>query len=187
MGSRVKRSCADCVILFTVVHSNVTYRPAINQMWCDNKHFCVPQPPHTWYLITGWSGLHHIWDQTSESYRGPVALRKFGVIGSGVIALVVSGLCHRRVPEQKGVLVAATAVFVGGPGWRHWWQRRAPGGLVVGRGRTGSHSWHGCNRGPRPREEEGSVVGVLVQVGVGPPGLRRLGRRVWICADGHLC
>lgn len=58
---------------------------------------------------------------------------------------------------------------------------------MVGGGRRGRRSGHGRALRPRRREEEGAVVGVLVQVGVGPPGLGRLGGWVWIRADGHLC
>ncbi len=58
---------------------------------------------------------------------------------------------------------------------------------MVGGGRRGCRS--GCRRALRPRcwKEEGAVVGVLVQVGVGPPGLGHLGGWVWIHASGHLC
>lgn len=53
---------------------------------------------------------------------------------------------------------------------------------MVGGGRKGCHS--GRDRALRPlrREEEGAVVGVLVQVGVGAPRLRDLGGLVWIRA-----
>ena len=85
------------------------------------------------------------------------------------------------------MLAAATIVLVAEPGGRGQGLRSAPGGLVVGGGRRGRHSV--CARALRPRrwEEEGAVVGVLVQVGVGPPGLSRLGGRVRVGASGHLC
>lgn len=58
---------------------------------------------------------------------------------------------------------------------------------MVGGGRSGRHP--GAHRALRPLrwEEEGAVVGVLVQVGVGPPGLGRLGGRGGTCAGGDLC
>lgn len=57
---------------------------------------------------------------------------------------------------------------------------------MVGGGRSGRHP--GARRALRPLrwEEEGAVVGVLVQVGVGPPGLGRLGGRGGTCASGDL-
>lgn len=58
---------------------------------------------------------------------------------------------------------------------------------MVGGGRRGCHSGHRRALRPRCWEQESAVVGVLVQVGVGPPGLGRLGGRVGLCAGGHLC
>lgn len=46
---------------------------------------------------------------------------------------------------------------------------------MVGGGRRGCHSGHRHALSPRRWEEEGAVVGVLVQVGVAPPGLNQLG------------
>lgn len=72
---------------------------------------------------------------------------------------------------------AAAIVSTDGPGWWSRGGRRAPGGLVVGGGggRRGRHSGRGLALRPRRWEEEGAVVGVLVQVGVGPSWLGRLG------------
>ena len=95
------------------------------------------------------------------------------------------------MPKQEGVLAAAaTSVPVawsggGGCGWRG---RRAPGGLVVGGGRRGRRPGHPRAVRPRGREEEGAVVGVLVQVGVGPPALGWLDGRVLLRGvGGDLC
>lgn len=84
------------------------------------------------------------------------------------------------------MLAAATRVFVSRPGL---WSRgggSAPGGVLVGRGREGCCSESACAPRPRRREEEGAVVGVLVQVGVGSPGLGCHGGRGRIRAGGDL-
>lgn len=82
-----------------------------------------------------------------------------------------------RVAEQEGVLAAATQLSVSRPGWRGGGGWSAPGGAVAGReGRGGRSGSAGALR-PRRREEEGAVVGVLVQVGVGSPGLGSPGGR----------
>lgn len=84
------------------------------------------------------------------------------------------------------MLAAATHVFVSGPGL---WGRgggSAPGGALVGRGRGGCCSKNARALRPRRRKEEGAVVGVLVQVGVGSPGLGCHGGRGRIRAGGDL-
>lgn len=57
---------------------------------------------------------------------------------------------------------------------------------MVGGGRRGCRSGHTRALRPRCWEEEGAIVGVLVKVGVGLPGISRLGGRVRIRAGGHL-
>lgn len=76
------------------------------------------------------------------------------------------------------MLVAAAVVPVAGP--RQWGRgrRRGPGGLDVVGGRRGHCSGDTQALRPRRWEEEGTVVGVLVEVGVCPPGLGSLGGRV---------
>lgn len=122
---------------------------------------------------------------TSGGRGGAVALGQLGVTGCCVVVLLVAALPRRRVPEQEALLVAAAAaIFVGGPGrWGRRGRRDPGGGLVVGGGRSGRHPGP---RRPLRWEEEGAVVGVLVQVGVGPPGLGRLGGRGGTCAGGDL-
>lgn len=85
------------------------------------------------------------------------------------------------------MLAAASAVSVAGPEGRGGGGRGASGGLLVSGGRRGRGPGHAGALGPRRREEEGAVVGVLVQVGVVPPGLGRLGRRAGVRAAGRLC
>lgn len=125
---------------------------------------------------------------TSGGRGGAVALGQLGVTGCCVVVLLVAALPRRRVPKQEALLVAAAAVFVGGPGrWSRRGRRDPGGGLVVGGGRSGRHPGAGRALRPLRWEEEGAVVGVLVQVGVGPPGLGRLGGRGGTCAGGDLC
>ena len=57
---------------------------------------------------------------------------------------------------------------------------------MVGGGSGGCCSGHTCTLRPRRWKEESAVVGVLVHVGVSPPGLSCLGGWVRIRAGGHL-
>lgn len=83
------------------------------------------------------------------------------------------------------MLAAAAHVFVSRPGLWGGGGGSAPGGVLVGRGREGC-SENACALRPRRREEEGAVVGVLVQVGVGSPGLGCHGGRGGIRTGGDL-
>lgn len=111
----------------------------------------------------------------------PVALGQFGVWG-GVVPRVSATFRNRGVSEQKRVLVAAPQVFTAGPGCRGG-GGEGPGDVPVGR-------WRGRRFTHRPGlgggEEESGVVGVLVQVGVGVPGLGRHCGGVQIRTGGQL-
>lgn len=89
----------------------------------------------------------------------------------------------RQVPKQEALLIAAASVPVGRPGGRNRGGRRAPGGLVVCRGKSRCRPGP---LGPLGRKEKGAIVGVLVQVGVAAAWLGNLGgrRRVWGTSGG---
>lgn len=127
----------------------------------------------------------------SGGHGRAVALGQLGVLGGGVAAVLGPSLAHRRVAEQEGVFVAAGVVSVGGPGGRSHRGRRPPGGvLVAGGGGGGGRRRGGPGRPsalrPGGREQEGAVVGVLVEVGVGPTRLQRLGRGEGVAAGRGL-
>lgn len=82
--------------------------------------------------------------------------------------------------EQKGVLVTAPQVFPARPGRR---------GGAGGRGPGDGRGWRRCSAhrpGLGGGEEEGGVVGVLVQVGVGAPRFGRHCGGVQIRTGGQL-
>lgn len=93
-----------------------------------------------------------------------------------MVARVRPRFCYRRVSEQEGVFGAVP----GGPGWRRRGGGGAPGGVLVGGGRRGG------GFGPERRVKEGAVVGALVQIGVGLPGVRGHGERIRSSVWGEL-